>query len=78
MLFIVFWSLSLIDRIERIRENEFNMLLANITYAFKNKGVLHKISNKVSMFFYLEAWKKQGDSISNLITWNINDESIII
>ena len=61
---------ALSDWTECIRENEFNMLPANITYASKKKASLIKLISECS--YDLEATKEKRDFISNPITWNLS------
>ena len=45
-------------------------------YAFKNKASFIILEIKSECCYYLEARKKNRDSISNLITWNLSDKSM--
>ena len=46
------------------------MLPYNITCAFKSKLSFIKLEIKSKCYYYVEAWKKNRDFISNLFTWN--------
>ena len=52
------------------------MLPKNITCAFKNITSFIKLERKYECSYYLDARKKNGDIISNLIRWNQSDKSI--
>ena len=53
------------------------MLLANITCTFKNKASFIKLETKSECSYYLEVRKKKRDFVTDLITWNLSDKSII-
>ena len=51
--------------------------IGNITCAFKNQEPFKRLQIKSECFYYLGNRKKNRDFISNLITWNLSNKSII-